>query len=194
MPVGRISLITLCWLVAACRDLELPQKQVGRVSGIAVMTDASGRTSAAAGVIVSVVGTSLRATTTEAGVFSLEPITSTTGSLVLASDADGDGTPERSRSLDFEQWQIGPNRSVALGEISLRSSVTLEGHVLLEGAGLTANAGTSVFIPGLPLTTTTSDTGVFRLSGAPEGPLTLAAAHAGYQRRSSRACTPGQAN
>jgi cysteine-rich repeat protein len=134
----------------------------------------------AAGAVAVIAGTTLRAVATDEGAFALEPITSTTGQLILSLDGDGDGAVELSRALDFSAWNIGPNHETSLGSISLRATATITGTVLLPAASAASSAGSTVFVPGLPLATITSDTGAFVLGGVPEGTFTLAAAHTGY--------------
>lgn len=112
--------------------------------------------------------------------FALEPIESPTGTLVISFDADHDQRIDLSRSLDFADWHIGPNHEALLGQVSLRSTATLTGSVLLEGRASGSLAGTDVFLPGLPVSTTTSDTGAFTLAGVPEGPVSVAAASPGF--------------
>ena len=168
------------FLLCGCRELTIPAKGTGRVSGICTYTDERGLTVPAAGAVAVIAGTTLRAVATDEGAFALEPITSTTGQLILSLDVDGDGAVELSRALDFSAWNIGPNHETSLGSISLRSTATITGTVLLPAASAASSAGSTVFVPGLPLATITSDTGAFVLSGVPEGTFSLAAAHTGY--------------
>ncbi len=114
------------------------------------------------------------------GVFTLAPILTNTGALVITHDLDGDGAPDLGRSLDFQTFTIAPNHETALGQVSLRASATLAGKVVLKGSGSSSNEGTDVFVPGLPVAARTSDTGAFVLTGVPEGLVSVVASHSGY--------------
>ena len=171
-------LAVVMMVLCACRDLTIPDKQVGRVSGFIVLSNASGSPDPASGAIVTVAGTSLRAVASSQGAFSLGPITPATGALVLSLDVDHDGAVDLARSLDFAAYNITPDREVSLGTISLRSTATLTGLVTLSGRA--SSAGVDVFVPGYPIATHTSDTGAYVLTGVPEGTLSVAASRDGY--------------
>jgi len=180
MVFCRLGAVVLCVGAVGCRDLALPNKGMGRVTGVAAWVDLSGNTVPAAGAEVTVAGSPLRATASSRGVFEVGPITSSAGQLTLRFDADGDGQTELARTFDFVDWNIRADRDTALGQVLLRTTATVTGTVLLADAGVDGNSGIEVFVPGQPLAALTSDTGLFILRGVPEGPLSLAASHPGY--------------
>lgn len=165
-------------LFCGCRDLTVPDKQVGRVSGFIVLSNASGVPDPASGAIVTVAGTSIGAVASSQGAFSIGPITSATGALVLSLDVDHDGVDDLARSLDFAAYNIKPDRDVSVGTISLRSTATITGVVALTGRA--SSAGVDVFVPGYPIAARTSDTGAYLLTGVPEGTISVAASRDGF--------------
>jgi cysteine-rich repeat protein len=181
------ALLTLCCcvvLVCGCRDVTLPAAQHGRVSGVAVVTEVSGRVVPVAGASARVLGTGLATRSNDAGAFQLEPIGASVGQLVVGFDQDGDGVDDHQRSFDFQTWGIAPGRETALGQVVLRDSATVQGRVLLASdGGAQALAGSEVFVLGLPARAVTNDTGAFVLGGVPEGNVALAVARDGYQAR-----------
>lgn len=179
----RLGLFLIVAVAAGCRDLSLPDVARGRITGVAMVTDATARLVPIAGAMAQVVGSSSFVVSNDEGFFEVAPITSSEGQLIVWLDQDHDGVAELSRSFDFAARGIGPNRDTSLGSVVLRDSATISGQVLLAStdAGARALAGTQVFVLGLPSQAFTNDTGAFVLGGVPEGAVSIAAARAGFE-------------
>lgn len=177
-----------CW---SCIDVSLPEAPPppgpGTLQGTAVFS-VPGRTGTrpAGGTRIALLGSS-RATVADAesGRFVLDGLTQSTGRVLFAFDADGDGTPERQRVLELSVVGAGPGKNIALGEVVLSRNATVVGRALRsDEPRATGHAGIAVFAPGAPYATTTADTGDFVLENLPEGPLQLAFFRAGYATES----------
>jgi hypothetical protein len=131
---------------------------------------------------VTLVGTSRQAVAdAESGRFVLEGITRSVGQLLFSYDADRDGKADRQKLLELANVGAGPGKTVALGEVVLGTRGAVAGRVLRDDvSGPTGHAGASVFVAGLPLATSTTDTGEFLLENLPEGPVTVSFFRAGY--------------
>lgn len=178
-----LAMVLLPFTAPACRSLDIPPVSEGRVSGRVVVAQPTGARDALQGVTARFAGTSLMTTTNENGLFSLAPVITKDGALVLEFDQDQDGHVDLQRSLSFSSWNIAPGHDTALGDVFLRESAQVRGRVELEGAPslFTGLSGTAVLVPGSPWTTSTADDGTFSLANLPEGLLSLAFVHPGYE-------------
>lgn len=181
----RLAVILLA--TAGCIDVTLPEPPPppgpGSIQGTAVYAVA-GRAGyrPAGGTRVTLIntGTSTFADR-ETGRFDLRGVRVSSGLLLFAFDADGDGTIDRQRAMELSAIGAGVGRDVALGEVVLSRNATVAGRVLRGDNPLaTGHAGTAVFVPGAPFATATADTGDFVLENLPDGPLQLAFFRAGY--------------
>ncbi len=174
-------------VLVGCLDVTVPQPPpppgAGTIQGT-VTFPVPGRatTKPAGGATVTLVGTSRQAVAdAESGRFVLEGITRSVGQLLFSYDADRDGKADRQKLLELANVGAGPGKTVALGEVVLGTRGAVAGRVLRDDvSGPTGHAGASVFVAGLPLATSTTDTGEFLLENLPEGPVTVSFFRAGY--------------
>ncbi len=181
------TLLALTLLGGCSRDLTTPPPAPpGRISGRVVYA-IPGRSDArpAGGAVVSLLGSGLSTTTNQAGTFSLSPLDDTTGLLLFAFDADGDGTIDRQKVEQLSDWKTGPHRQVQMGDVALGENASVHGRVLLANVmSHTGLGGSAIFVPEGPFAAYTADDGSFLLPNLPEGPLEFYVFHAGYEPKS----------
>ncbi|MDX2015160.1 MAG: hypothetical protein SFW67_33515 [Myxococcaceae bacterium] len=173
-------------LLAGCLDVTVPMPPPapgpGSLQGTVVYS-VPGRTGTrpAGGATVTLVGTSRRATAdAETGRFELDGLTRSTGQVLFAFDADGDGVVDRQKVLELSAVGAGRGKTVALGEVALGRNGAVVGRVLrADVAGPGGHAGTAVFVAGLPLATASNDRGDYVLENLPEGQVTVSFFRAG---------------
>ncbi len=169
---------------AGCRSLDVPTpKAEGSIQGSVVYLSPTGENVVAGGASIELLGTSVSTTAdSTTGFFSLRPIPSGTGSLLIHYDADHDGHSDHDRSLSLAGLQAGPGRQTSLGEVVLSGVATIRGSVLRADvlASSTGHGNTSVFVPEGPYLVATGDNGSFTLPGLPEGDITVAVFRPGY--------------
>lgn len=172
-------------LTSSCLELTLPDPPgPGSIQGTVVYFK-PGRAApiAAAGAKVSLKNTGVSATANADGFFRAEPITRSTGQLLISFDADGDGRADRQRLLDLATINAGVGRDVALGQVTLGLNALLSGKVLRDdlGAARGGHGGTAVLVPEGPYATVTADDGSFLLPDLPEGPVSIGFFREGYE-------------
>ncbi|MDP1916480.1 MAG: hypothetical protein Q8L14_09555 [Myxococcales bacterium] len=175
-------MIRRTWLVAvvlssSCLELTLPPPPgPGTIQGtlVVAVTGQPGFQPAPRG-RATVSGSALEATADTEGRFTLLGLTASTGKLLLASDADGDGRPERQRFFSLEAIGARMGRDVSLGQVVLSRNGAVRGRVTRAGVdGPGGLGGTTVFVPGAPWNTRTGDDGTFVLGELPQGAFQLA--------------------
>lgn len=178
-----------CLLTVGCAlQLELPvdpsRAPPGSVSGrVVVSVPGQVARRPVADATVELLGTSLATRSGEDGTFLLNGILQADGRLLVRFDADGDGRPDRQRTVDLAAKGAGPGRLVALGDLAVVENARMSGRVLL-GDHATEPAGhrlTTVFVPAAPFTTFTNDDGTWSLPELPEGPVQVSFFHQGYK-------------
>jgi len=175
--------------MTGCIDLGLPQAPpppgAGVLEGTLVYAEA-GQTvlRPAVGATVELVGAGVRtASAADTGFFSLSPVDTASGSVLIRFDSDGDGRPDRQRALDLEPLRTGRGKTVNVGQLILGRNATVRGKALradaIEAAG--GHGGTAVFVPEGPFFSFTGDDGSFLFENLPEGRVTLAVFRDGYR-------------
>ncbi len=171
------------WLVAlvmssSCLELTLPPPPgPGTIQGtlVVAVVGQPGFQPAPRGRATIIGSGGLDATTDAEGRFLLSGLTSSTGRLVLSSDVDGDGRPDRQRLVSLEAIGARTGRDVALGQVVLSRNGAVRGRVTRAGVdGPGGLGGTTVFVPGAPWNTRTGDDGTFVLGELPQGAFQLA--------------------
>lgn len=192
--MNRLRWLPAVLVIAACsRSLELPDPPgppgPGSVQGQLVYAQpGQSMLRPAVGATVELLGTSLKATVMDdTGYFSLAPIPSETGSILLRFDSDGDGKVDRQKLIHLEDIKAGPGKTVALGQVALGLSAIMKGSILRSDAldSPTGHGGTSVFVPQGPNLTYTGDNGAFTFENLPEGNLAVSFFRAGYITQNS---------
>jgi hypothetical protein len=178
----RRLVLASCALLASCLELSVPPAPTGGTLQGTVVYFRPGRATAipAAGAVVAVRSSSVRVTANADGRFLL-PVSSRGGTVLITLDLDGDGRPDRQKTLDLLELGARPGRDVTLGEVTLGLNASLSGRVLrgdVPGPG--GHGGTTVLVPEGPSATTTADDGSFLLAELPEGALTVAFLRDGY--------------
>ncbi len=181
MKASRVLVVLLA--LAGCRDLSLSAPpgppRPGSISGRTV-TALPGRpgTSPLPGAQVELLGTGLATESDSDGFFRIDGLSSEVGQVLLRADLNGDGSPDRQKLLSLEALKAGPNKEVSLGSVVLSENAAVRGQVLLGDVGASSgHAGTLVFVPVGPYTTTTSDDGSFALSELPDSRLSGESLH-----------------
>ncbi|MFO0598758.1 MAG: carboxypeptidase regulatory-like domain-containing protein [Myxococcaceae bacterium] len=180
----------LCSAVAVafggCANLFLPDAPVPLATGVVtgrVVMAVPGRADRAPvkGVVVALGASTQSTVTDDQGVFALEGIVTTKGSVTFRLDADGDGTTDRQKTLAYEEIGAAPGRAVALGDVLLSENATLHGRVLRKDVATAGgHGGTLVFVPASPWSAFTADDGSFVISQLPEGTVDVSAFRQGY--------------
>ncbi|MDP3231270.1 MAG: hypothetical protein Q8N26_00740 [Myxococcales bacterium] len=170
------------WLVAfvlssSCLELTLPPPPgPGTISGtlVVAVTGQPGFQPAPRG-RATITGAGLDAAADAEGQFTLQGLTASTGRLLLSSDTDGNGRPERQRFFSLEAIGARTGRDVSLGQVVLSRNGAVRGRVTRAGVdGPGGLGGTTVFVPGAPWNTRTGDDGTFVLGELPQGAFQLA--------------------
>lgn len=168
--------------LVACRVLDIPPVQIGAVRGRVAVVAPTGEVVPAVGANIRFAGTSIATTSNEGGLFRLEPVLSTQGSLVVEYDPHQPGVSAKSRTFDFETWAIAPSHDVSLGDVLLGDPATVTGQVLLANVTEAAGQGGSIVVAAGTTTLAFSALdGTFTLRGVPEGRMSLTLMHTGYQ-------------
>ncbi|MBK7858274.1 MAG: carboxypeptidase regulatory-like domain-containing protein [Archangiaceae bacterium] len=133
------------------------------------------------GALVEIAGAGRTRTNAE-GFFELSGLDGTRSTLRLAYDLDGDGTPDRQKTIDLTAFGFKRGRDVALGQVVLGRNAAVTGHLLRGDRAMakSGHSGTVVFVPEAPFSALTADDGSFTLGELPEGPLTLSSFRAGF--------------
>ncbi|MFN2548023.1 MAG: fibrinogen-like YCDxxxxGGGW domain-containing protein [Myxococcales bacterium] len=177
--------IAIALAAAACaRVLEVPAPPgPGSVSGRLVFAvPGVPEPQPAAGAHVQLLHSNVAADSNSTGRFTLTPILTATGTLLIQFDRQADGTFARQRFVQLEDLGAGPGRDVGAGDVMLRENATVRGRVLRgdHTAEASGHKGTTIFVPEGPFTAYTGDDGSWILADVPEGALTLAFFRDGY--------------
>lgn len=171
---------------AGCtRDLTLPGPPgAGTIQGTVVYAEPGQSTlRPAVGATIELVGGGISTTASgETAFFSLTPIATETGALLIRLDLNADGVADRQKLIRLEEIHAGPGKNVALGQVVLGINGVVQGTVLRENimSANSGHAGTTIFVPEGPFTTYSGDNGGFSLDKLSEGQVTLAFFRPGY--------------
>ncbi|MCU0695762.1 MAG: carboxypeptidase regulatory-like domain-containing protein [Myxococcaceae bacterium] len=175
-------------VLAGCIDLTVPAPppppMPGALEGTLVFAQPGQATlRPAVGASVELVGSGVRTTSAgDTAFFSLSPVDTNAGAVLIRFDSDGDGTADKQRLLDLEPLKTGRGKRVNAGQLVLGSNATVRGKVLrgdlVEVAS--GHGGTAVFVPEGPFFALSGDDGSFVFENLPEGRITLAAFREGY--------------
>ena len=183
----------LPFFLLGCLDVSLPPLRDSRVRGRIVIEGPPSRPVVGAGVTLRTTGRSTL--TDDFGFFDLGPVDSADDFLDLAADTDGDGAVDRRRAVLLASRGVRSGRVNDLGDLPLREAAVVSGTALRgDEKSVDTHLGTTVFVPGQPFVTTTSDPGSFVLTDVPEGDLTLSFFRPGYRTRTLTGLSlqPGQ--
>jgi hypothetical protein len=189
----RVVASLLLAVLPSCLDTAIPQP-VAQLPGTiraTLVTAVAHRDGfvPAKGAVVRLAGTTLEATADDEGAVVLTGLRARTGRLLFSYDVDGNGTPDRTRTMQLEQLAAGFGRDVNLGQVVLGRNATVVGFARRgDGRPLTTgHGGIAVFLPQLPQLTWTADDGSFALPAVPEGPLVVTALAPGFRDESTSA-------
>ncbi|MBL8956414.1 MAG: hypothetical protein JNK82_36910 [Myxococcaceae bacterium] len=199
----RVAVVVLLPFIGlGCnRSLEVPEPPgapgPGTVQGIVVYVQPGSEVERpAVGATIELLGTSVSTAIDEQnGHFTLGPITTRRGTVVIRFDEDEDGRPDYQQLLTLEEIRAGPGRDIVLGTLQLGGNATVRGAVALSDqlGATTGLGGSSVFVPEGPYLTFTGDDGTFRLDTLPEGRITMTFYRPGYEPGSAQVVlTPNQ--
>jgi hypothetical protein len=183
-----LVLVVACLLSGCFRSLELPQepgpRPPGTIQGRLVYAKPGEATpQPAKGAAVYVLNTTLAATASNEGRFLLEGIRQSEGLVLFRLDIDGDGRPDRQRTMKLEDLSAGQGKQIALGDVQMGRNARVTGKLLLgdklEQRG--GHGGTTLFVPEAPYVSETADDGSFVLAELPEGKVRIAVLRSGYQ-------------
>ncbi|MDX2015621.1 MAG: hypothetical protein SFW67_35840 [Myxococcaceae bacterium] len=180
----RLVLGALVAVCSSCLDLAVPKPAgPGTIQGTLVVA-LTGRPGVqpAPGAKALVLGAGLEALADGEGRFNVTGVTSSSGRLLLSSDSNGDGKPERQRLVSLAAIGARPGRDVFVGQIALSVNGAIRGRVVREGVvGPGGLGGTTVFIPGGTWNTRTGDDGSYVLGDLPEGAFQVAFFEPGFE-------------
>jgi hypothetical protein len=175
------------WVVSLCGcfELSLPSPAgSGSVQGSVVHAE-PGQTALrpAVGATVELVGVGVKTKTAgETAAFTLSPVDTSEGSVLVRFDSDGDGVSDKEKLIRLEGLGAGRGKSVSLGQVVIGSTGAIRGKVLRSDvSGSSGHGATNIFVPEGPYFSFTGDDGSFLLENVPEGRLNLAVFRPGYQ-------------
>jgi hypothetical protein len=174
--------------LSGCIDLLLPPLPPPAPPGVLEGTLVFSQPGQAAlrpaiGASVELVGAGVRTTSAgDTAFFSLSPVDTSSGSVLIQFDSDGDGRPDKQRLLDLEPLRTGRGNRVNAGQLILGSNSTVRGKALRGDFvdATSGHGGSAVFVPEGPFFTYTGDDGSFVFENLPEGRITIAAFRDGY--------------
>lgn len=170
---------------SGCLDLQLPSRPGPlTVSGRVVVEEpGTGRKLPAAGAAIELSKSNVSIRAAADGRFTLKQLPSRDATVSVRWDPDGDGRFDFQRLFPVAELLGGRDSGdVQVGDLSLALNGFVRGSVRLAGVvGPRGHGGVSVFVPGYPFTTTTTDDGSYLLRDLPSGRLTVGAFRAGYE-------------
>ncbi len=176
-------------VLSGCLDLVLPQPPPdpgpGSLQGSLVYSEPGQSTlRPAVGAVVELVGSGVRTVSAgDTGFFTLSPVDTNVGAVLIRFDSDGDGKPDRQRLLQLEPLHTGRGKVVNVGQVAVGSNATIKGKALRGdlAPATSGHGGTAVFVPEGPFFSYTADDGSFLFENLPEGRVTVAVFRDGYR-------------